>query len=245
MDGTGGTVQDRPTLPARIPYGYHRLDRYEADQDRNDAVLKQREACAVGAFLRAQGCWGQLRRVLDVGTCTGRYLRFLSDAVRPGGILVGIDKDDACVAYARAHTRSGPDRPLIEVIHGDVLTYEGPWPGAPYEVISCMMGTLSHFGILNTEKRPDPLQRALRRMASLLHEKGWLLLGTWSAEACAERRFLSLYDDAETERLVADTPSPCELQARIRAAGLIVVGYVHVDRRIDLWCCTAGPTRVG
>ncbi|MEE8526019.1 MAG: methyltransferase domain-containing protein, partial [Thermoanaerobaculia bacterium] len=74
--------------------------KYEKTLAENDRRLKQRELDAVRLRLEASGRWGSLRRYLDIGTCTGRYVLALREALRSDGEIFGIDNDRDCVAFA-------------------------------------------------------------------------------------------------------------------------------------------------
>jgi hypothetical protein len=70
-----------------------------------------------------------------------------------------------------------------------------------FDLITCMLGTLSHFGWDRSRTHEDRIQRALARMATLLSSKGLLFLGTWSEYACNNLNMLGIYRQGDRKRL--------------------------------------------
>jgi SAM-dependent methyltransferase len=225
----------------RIAYRSNWLARYEYALDAEDEALKTAEARSLAEALRTRGRWGRLGRCLDVGTCTGRYLLFLRDAVRPGGRIVGLDDNLQCVQFARANVeREAPDDPRIRILHGDFGARRLPLDDAPFHLITCMMSTLSHFGRDRNDRFDDALQATLRRMRRLLEPGGVLVFSLWSGEACRTRRFLAIYRPEDDRRLTAWTPGAEETARRLAAAGFAQVERLRPDPRLDLWICERG-----
>jgi hypothetical protein len=106
-----------------------------------------------------------------------------------------------------------------------------------FDLITCMLGTLSHFGWNRSRTYEDRLQRALERMVALLSDKGLLFLGTWSEYACKNRKMLGIYSPGDRGRLAEWSPSTAELEKRLKSVGLDVVEWVQPEMRLDLvWC---------
>src|SRR5712691_7001004 len=77
---------------ARIDYESNWLAMYEFALPREDENLKTIELARVSEQLKDEERWGQVKRFLDVGTCTGRYIIHLRDAVKADGQIFGIDE---------------------------------------------------------------------------------------------------------------------------------------------------------
>jgi SAM-dependent methyltransferase len=226
---------------SRIDYESNWLAFYEFALPAQDAALKTVEIARVAEILRAHGKWGALGRCLDIGTCTGRYPIFLRDGLSADGSIVGVDEDIDCVRFAAANVgqRCGSD-PRIQVIKADFRSRTLELPG-PFELITCMVGTASHFG-KNRDRsdaadKSDTLQQVLERMASLLAPDGLLVLSTWSELACATRTMLGIYRESDRQRLADWTPPIAELRARLRRANLEIVETAHPEPRLDLTVC--------
>jgi SAM-dependent methyltransferase len=225
----------------RIDYESNWLAFYEFGLSQEDIGLKTVESKRVEEVLRREERWGRLRRCLDIGTCTGRYPMLLAAALDPSGTIKGIDDDFDCVRFAKSNVqRHCPGESRIRIEKEDFTAPDTSLTGK-FDLITCMLGTLSHFG---RERKPaaadgfnDGLQRALARMRSLLADDGLLLLGTWSEQACAGKHLLGIYRDADIDRLVTWTPSLRELRQRIGQAGLSIVEEAHPDVRLDLTVC--------
>jgi SAM-dependent methyltransferase len=226
---------------ARIDYESNWLAFYELGLGPEDTNLKVVESKRVEEVLRRLGRWGQLEKCLDIGTCTGRYPMFLAHALTPHGVVIGIDDDVDCVRFAQKNVaRQCPDERRIHILREDFTTADLTLKSG-FDLITCMLGTLSHFGRdrrgpVSGEFR-DGLQDTLSRMASLLQRDGLLILGTWSDQACVTRHMLGIYKDCELERLAAWTPRIHELRQRLRQVGLEIVDEAQPDVRLDLTVC--------
>lgn len=224
---------------AKIDYESNWLAIYEYALAREDERMKTIELARVEEVLREEvkerGL--SISRYLDVGTCTGRYPVELRGWVTPTGKILGVDEDYDCVRFAQANIeRKCPDEKRIEVLQRDFVAREVGIRGK-FDLITCMLGTLSHFGWDRSRTYDDCIQRALVRMAALLSDEGLLFLGTWSEYACKNRNMLGIYRQGDRERIADWTPGATELEDRLRAAGLKVVGQVQPEMRLDLtWC---------
>jgi SAM-dependent methyltransferase len=226
----------------RIDYESNWLAFYEFSLPHADATLKTVEIKRVEEILRGHHKWGQLRRCLDIGTCTGRYPLFLAEGLDSGGEVIGIDDDFDCVRFAAANVaRQLPHEHRIRIEQVDFTSASGPLHG-PFDVITCMLGTLSHFGRgrcqpFEPDASDDLLQACLKRMRTLLADDGLLVLGTWSDHARLTGQMLGIYRDSERQRLAEWTPPLHELRARLAAAGLTAVDTARPDLRLDLTVC--------
>lgn len=242
-----------------IGYGTERLSLYEDGLPTADERLKTTEATHVEDALRSRGLWGRIHRYLDIGTCTGRYPRLLAKAIHVDGSIVAIDSNPSCVRFAREkleQSYGGDDR--ADVRCGDFLGSTTEFPTAPFELITCMMSTVSHFSSNDDDIAGSGeegggadarfagngrLQRMLRRCAELLDDDGLLILSAWSEEACASRHFLSLYDERDVALLAQWTPRRAALSKHLVDAGFAESSPSPIGDRLDLWVCAlAGGT---
>ncbi len=212
---------------------------YEYALPQEDEGLKTIELARVEEVLREEVNEQDvdIARYLDIGTCTGRYPIQLRSWVTPNGKILGVDEDYDCIRFAQANVeRKCPEEKRIEISRQDFLAREVGIKGT-FDLITCMLGTLSHFGWDRSRTYEDRLQKALARMAALLSDKGLLFLGTWSEYACKNRKMLGIYSQGDRERLAEWSPDTAELEKRLMAVGLKVVERVQPELRLDLtWC---------
>ena len=234
---------------ARIDYESNWLAIYEFALDRDDEDLKIVEIKRVEEILRSRGMWGSLQRYLDVGTCTGSYPIHLREAVLSEGEILGIDEDFDCVRFARSNVRHYcPEDRRIRIQQLDFGGQEARLePG--FDLLTCMLGTLSHFG---WDRQPsfddtldDTLQLALVRMRTLLKPNGLLMLGTWSRYARETKRMISIYSESDRRRLAEWTPPIEELIQRLTLAGLQVADRFEPELRLDFLVCSRRDTDGG
>lgn len=223
----------------RIDYESNWLARYEFALNQEDEALKTVEMKRVEEMLREHNLYGNVQRYLDIGTCTARYPIGLRDAVVPTGEIVGIDDDIDCIRFANALVADRTDGDKrISIIRVNFAGHERRDLQGSFDLITCMLGTLSHFGWnRNEETRDDTLQRALNRTKELLAPKGLLLIGTWSQHACEEARMLGIYRRPDRLRLKKWTPTTEQMSQRLQMAELKVVQKVQPEERLDLWVC--------
>jgi|SRR5579872_227822 len=227
------------SVSGRINYVPVWLARYDYGLPEEDKVLKIVELSSVKTQLKQLNRWGKIGRYLDVGTCTGRYPINFRNAVTDRGEIIGIDNDLDCVRFARWNIDQechGDDRIRIE--HKDFCAEEFELKG-PFELITCMLGTLLHFTRDANAAPPykDSLQAALERFIGLLCHDGLLFFSVWSERASQGGGLLSIYSEEDKQRLAKWIPSQKELQDRLRAAGLEFGPPVELEDRMDLYCC--------
>ena len=224
---------------SKIDYESNWLAIYEYALQQEDEGLKTIELARVEEVLREETKERnvEITRYLDVGTCTGRYPIQLRSWVTPNGKILGVDQDYDCIRFVNANIeRKCPDERRIEISQCDFVAREVGIKGE-FDLITCMLGTLSHFGWDRSRTYEDRIQRALARMATLLSGKGLLFLGTWSEYACRNLRMLGIYRQGDRERLAEWSPGSAELEKRLTAVGLTVVERVQPELRLDLtWC---------
>lgn len=223
----------------KIDYESNWLAIYEYALGQEDEKMKTVELARVEEILRTEVQKRNLtiNRYLDVGTCTGRYPIQLRSWVTPNGEILGVDEDYDCVRFAQANVEQNcPDERRIDIVQRDFVAREVGIPGK-FDLITCMLGTLSHFGWDRSRNYQDHLQRALARLAELLDDNGLLFLGTWSEYACKDHKMLGIYRPGDRERLAEWSPGVDELVKRLSSAGLDVVARVQPELRLDLFCC--------
>ncbi|MCA1674655.1 MAG: nucleotide-binding protein, partial [Actinobacteria bacterium] len=154
---------------AKIDYESNWLAIYEYALAQEDERMKTIELARVEEVLREEVKERNLAitRYLDVGTCTGRYPIELRTWVTSTGKVIGVDEDYDCVRFAQANVeRRCPDEKSIEILQRDFVAREVGIKGK-FDLITCMLGTLSHFGWDRSRTYEACIQRALARMASV------------------------------------------------------------------------------
>lgn len=224
----------------RIEYDTSWLVRYDHALPREDEALKVAELSSVQVELTRLARWGNVRRFLDVGTCTARYPLSLRDAVRADGDIMAIDNDMDCVRFSQEKTQreSGNDSRFKIKCH-DFRSTELP-SARKFDLITCMMGTLSHFehAPWGEHRTPDDaLQRAIENFARMLDTDGVLFFTVWTEKACQELRLLGIYTDEDRQRLARTSITRQELKRRLEAAGLLVSAPLLLQDRMDLYRC--------
>jgi SAM-dependent methyltransferase len=223
----------------RIDYQTNWLVRYDHALPPEDEALKIEELSGVRVDLVRLERWGRIERFLDVGTCTGRYLVSLRDAVDPNGTVLGIDSDVDCVRFTQAKMRRelGDDR-RFRIERHDFASPEPPSTLA-FDLITCMLGTMCHFERRAGEGPPydDPFQRALEKLARLLTNDGTLFFSVWTEAACRDLRLLSIYSEEDKRRLARAALPRQEMRRRLESAGLREAAPVRLQDRLELYRC--------
>jgi len=223
----------------RIEYDMSWLVRYDHALPREDEALKVAELSSVQVELTRLLRWGDIRRFLDVGTCTARYPLSLRDAVRADGDIMAVDNDMDCVRFSqeKVQRESGNDTRFKIKCH-DFRSTELP-SERKFDLITCMMGTLSHFDHAPWGNPPpeDALQQAIGNFARLLDKDGLLFFTVWTEKACRELRLLGIYTEEDRQRLALTSISRQELKQRLEAVGLKVSAPLLLQDRMDLYRC--------
>ncbi|MBS1808734.1 MAG: nucleotide-binding protein [Acidobacteria bacterium] len=219
----------------RIDYEPNWLAIYEFALTSNDENLKIVEMSRVKEVLRKLNRWGKLSRYLDIGTCTARYPIGLREALEAGSEIIGVDDDIDALRFANAQVKATADT-RIQLQLLDFCAKEIPNLGK-FDLITCMLGTLAHFGWERKRDFNDQLQIVLMRMADLLKSEGVLIISNWSKHAREHEDMLSIYRDWDRRRLATWSPSIVELRQRLDAAGLIILEEGQPDIRLDLFVC--------
>jgi SAM-dependent methyltransferase len=227
---------------SRIDYPVSWLVHYDHALPREDEALKVEELSSVRVELVRLGRWGRVRHFLDVGTCTGRYLFSLRDAVAADGLILGVDNDIDCVRFTQAKARRQLGcEPRLRVERHD---FRAPEPPAThtFDLVTCMLGTVLHFERQEAPGPPyhDAFQRALEKFARLMSDDGVLFLSVWTEEACRALRLLSIYSEEDKRRLATAAISPDELRQRLECAGLRTPAPIVLQERLVLYRCERG-----
>lgn len=224
---------------SRIDYPVSWLVHYDHALPREDEALKIEELSSVRLELIRLGRWGHIRRFLDVGTCTGRYLFSLRDAVETNGMILGVDNDIDCVRFTQAKVR----RELGSEARFRIERHDFRAPELPsthrFDLITCMLSTFLHFERQEGDGPPydDVFQRALEKFARLLTEDGLLFFSVWTEEACRDLRLLSIYSEEDKRRLAKTAISQDGLRQRLEDAGLRTLAPILLQERLLLYRC--------
>lgn len=204
---------------SRIDYQSNWLARYEYNLNSADRKMKDSELECVKERLRSYGRLGNIRSMLDIGTCTARYpIEFYHD-VEPTGRIIGIDNDADCIEFARAQKDRKTKGNKIDILEVDFTSSYFPNLGK-FDLITCMLGTISHFGWDSPRKT---LELTLQRMHDLLDDNGILIICGWSDHALESSKFLNIYNQQDKDRLIAWTPKSSRLKELFSLAGLSFV----------------------
>jgi SAM-dependent methyltransferase len=165
----------------RIDYQQNWLSRYDLAGGELGA-LKEDEFGFVAQRLLDEGFSGG--QVLDVGTCTGRYMLQMARRYESAEVI-GIDNDEDCIAHiemTRLKDATPSEAKRMRVVLADITDPSSlgeVTDRRPYKVITCMMGTLQHLSVNDTAGTPDDLDRAISLMADVLDPNGHLFVSVW------------------------------------------------------------------
>ena len=230
----------------RIDYRPNWLAKYQYGLEEHDEHLKTLELARVKEVLSEIGIWGKVTRLLDIGTCTGRYMVELRDAVinSRGSQIIGLDEDEDCFHFASSLIKKEhPGDRRLNVIQSDFLSNNFPELGK-FDLITCMLGTLAHFGWDRDDSNcVDSLQDALVRMCNLLADNGILVLGTWSNYAISHSKMLSIYSEADRTTLSQWAPPMENLKRRLSIAGFCILNTAYPEERLTMYFCQKNLTK--
>lgn len=221
----------------RVNYTSNYLAKYEFQLNEDDIRMKNAEISRVEEFIRRRNLEGKISRYLDIGTCTARYPIFLREFITADGIIYGIDNDEDCIDFSKALVaeRTNQDS-RIEILQVDFLA-QLPTYLNDFNLITCMLGTISHFGLNKKSDFNDTLQSAICTIASSLSSGGIAIIGTWSDYACRNHRMLDIYRSEDIRRLAEWTPSSIEIRNRLQQAGLQIITDAQPDQRLEILFC--------
>lgn len=208
-----------------IDYTSNWLYKYDDASD-EDGELKDAESEFVLDQLKKKHGEVIVDGHIDLGTCTGRYLRELTPYVN-GGKIVGVDNDRDCLEVLKSRVKSGKLDARVEIREGDIRRRQ-QLPSDRFGLVTCMMGTLCHLdlrGDNGSGRFEDDWQVGLENAADLLAKDGDAFIAIWDEQACVVRprlgrQLLSIYEQRDSTILCRQSPSEGELKARIEQAGL-------------------------
>jgi SAM-dependent methyltransferase len=125
---------------------------------------------------------------LDIGTCTGRYLRW---AAQNGfETIVGIDSSVDAIQYCSKALTFTPELHCLDITSVSEQKLQS-FLGRQFDLITIMFGTINHF---------DDIEQLeiIRRMCRILSENGRLIISSWMQGKCG----FSLYENS-TARLLS------------------------------------------
>jgi hypothetical protein len=201
-----------------------------------DRELKWLEEKRAKEELHRLGRFGTIRHHLDVGTFAGRYLSNLREAVVPGGAILGIDVNPTCVEFARWQlSQRQPTSHQVNVQPYDFLSSAAPPFHMQFDFLTCMMGTVAHFGCRrHPSAEKDSLRIALRKVHDLLSDDGIAFVSRWTDSACRSRSLLDMYQNYDRERLALWNPNLEEFRKAAEQTGLWMARPRALDGRLEL-----------
>jgi SAM-dependent methyltransferase len=217
----------------KIDYPLNKLLQFDKKSDSEEALLKKSEFNFVDKHLKDTAYYPRIKNYLDIGTCTGRYPFGLQPYLPAECKIYGIDTNSICIAYCD-HIKEAKNCPNITYHQSDFLVDGNILPHSlskvKFELITCMLGTISHFGW--NKKWPltsnDDLQKAILRMKNLLSDNGILFISNWT-EKGLRSDMLSIYSQLDRNMLSSFTESTAVLVARLKKAGFRTEVHVIPD----------------
>jgi SAM-dependent methyltransferase len=199
-----------PAMPADLRYDLAWLHRYEQLSETDACILDAEIKCVDRWFDEVEGrTWSgrSTFRHLDLGTCTGRYLRW--SQARKFAVSCGIDASIDAVRLCRRLAR--PGRVIVEqanFLAPNVLPTIGREHG-PFDLITLMMGTINHVASRDQTA-------LLLDLAHTLTPAGRILVSAWRPTV----RTFSLYSANEWAFLAARPLASSLLSGNVLQLGL-------------------------
>ncbi|MFC4078206.1 class I SAM-dependent methyltransferase [Salinithrix halophila] len=127
-------------------------------------------------------------RVLDIGTATGRYPIYFA---QKGCNVTGIDISDDALHIAQRNLMQNGLEDKVHLLKMNALSLN--FPEHSFDIITCMMGTFSHFS--NEEKN-----NLLFQIWQVLRPNGIVIISSWDSDY-PFTNFLSFYNETERKLL--------------------------------------------
>ena len=125
----------------------------------------------------------------------------------------------------------------ITIVHGDFTDQNLILP-EQIDLITCMLGTISHFcWTYEKERNYSVLLETLRRIRKIIADDGVFIVSSWSEEAKRKKKFLSIYNPKDSTKLSNWSPSIQELSNLLEQAKFDFK-YHPVHDRLVIWTCT-------
>lgn len=225
----------------KVDYTFQKIVKFDNDTNKSDADLKKSELTQVISYIKRFAYADKTQRYLDIGTCTGRYLFKLSTILNKQCNIYGFDSDPDCIKYISVKNKIlksvGKARKNLSVLKKDFLLDNIKEEFEAFDLITCMLGTLSHFGWNLKDNFKDDLQKALEVMSSILSDKGVIILSNWSQIGIQRDNLLSIYSQNDNRLLKEGTESRSRLIKRLQKLSL-EYEILHDDqRRLDIFFC--------
>lgn len=221
-----------------IDYTSNWLVLYDMDSG-HDGDLKKSESDFVVSRLESRYGPGEamVQGHLDLGTCTGRYLKLLAPFVAGDGQSVGIDIDPDCIDLLN-HKKARQELDQRTVVSRADIRKREQLPEGTFPLVTCMMGTLCHLQRLPATNGhyQDEWQTGLENVRDLLEQDGDAFIAVWDERACGSYGsgddLLEIYGMHARTVLCQQTPLFGELKERIKQAGLDIVGRQNLEDRL-------------
>jgi 2-polyprenyl-3-methyl-5-hydroxy-6-metoxy-1,4-benzoquinol methylase len=191
------------------------LHRYESAVGQ-DARLKLEEMNAFEDLLyRHTASRPTLKSLVDIGTCTGRYLRW---AAQNGfETIVGVDSSADAILYCSQVLTFELELHCLDILSISEHKLRSLF-GRQFDLITIMFGTINHFD--DTEQF-----EILRRMRYMLNDKGFLVISLWIQGKCD----FSLYEKLAAQLLsIRDIPVN-KMRDITRFAGLELIDWSETN----------------
>lgn len=225
----------------KIDYSVPKLIRFDRNFDAADKRVKRLEYNTTIDFLEYNNLFLIIKDYLDIGTCTCRYPLKLNTEFKNRNLkkpsILGIDVDPDCIQFSKLNIEAAKDADNIEVKEIDFLDESSDLnrSNKKYQLITCMLGTVSHFGWDKNLKHEDDLQNALRNIDRLLDKNGVAIISNWLLSG--SKQMLSIYEPDEVEQLKSFTEPSFVLEDRLKK----VFNYVEkkeVGNFLHLFFCS-------
>ncbi len=217
------------TFERKVDYTFEKLLKFDNNFNHSDKLIKDAEMTCVKNHLSSKDYWNNVFVYLDIGTCTGRYPFELKNLFSSKDCLIwGFDANPDCIEYLQVKKKIIEDAQQTEfpnlifkeenfLANRDMLIEDGK----KFNLITCMLGTISHFGRQSHGNLKTHLQTALEKMKAILAKNGLLIISNWTSEGI-KNNMLSIYNENDLTNLKEGTESTFSLRKRLELMGMTV-----------------------